>query len=134
MVYRRPAADGAPGSARNSGKHYFDFLIESRTIYSLGSVLEEKVAAVFLLEGLDAQFRDREFRMFEQSLDHVSSWADHDGLVHCSDCARDSCETEASPVCFSLGKSAKRWQRRGACVALIRGIVPNVLSRDRETV
>jgi hypothetical protein len=47
-----------------------------------GSVLEEKIAAVFLLEKLDAQFGDREFRMFEAWLDRISSWADHDGLVH----------------------------------------------------
>ena len=47
-----------------------------------GSMLEEKIAAVFLLEKMDAQFGDREFQLFESWLDRISSWADHDGLVH----------------------------------------------------
>ena len=44
--------------------------------------LEEKVAAVFLLEKLDGEFGDGEFKLFESWLDRISSWADHDALVH----------------------------------------------------
>src|SRR5208282_2260517 len=58
------------------------FLVEVADHLFSGSVLEEKVAAVFLLENLDAEFGDREFRLFDSWLDRISSWADHDGLVH----------------------------------------------------
>ena len=63
-------------------EHDLDFLVRLADKLFTGSVLEEKVAAVFLLEKMDAQFGDREFRMFESWLDRISSWADHDGLVH----------------------------------------------------
>ena len=44
----------------------FDFLVEVADNLFSGSVLEEKIAAVFLLEKLDAQFGDREFRMLRR--------------------------------------------------------------------
>src|SRR6266571_6896058 len=43
----------------------FDFLVEVADRLFSGAVLEEKIAAVFLLEKLDSQFRDGEFAMFE---------------------------------------------------------------------
>src|ERR1017187_5658738 len=57
------------------------FLVEVADQLFAGSVLEEKVAAVFLLEKLGAEFGDREFKLFESWLDRISSWADHDALV-----------------------------------------------------
>ena len=51
----------------------FEFLTEVADELFSGTVLEEKVAAVFLLEGLDAQCGDREFAMFESWLDRISS-------------------------------------------------------------
>jgi 3-methyladenine DNA glycosylase AlkD len=59
-----------------------DFLIEVADRLFSGSVLEEKIVAVFLLENLDREFRDTEFRLFENWLDRISNWADHDALVH----------------------------------------------------
>jgi len=59
-----------------------DFLVQVADRLFAGSVLEEKVMAVFLLEKLDAEFGDREFKMFEAWLGRISSWADHDALVH----------------------------------------------------
>ncbi len=41
----------------------------------LGSVREEKIAAVFLLEKLDAEFGDREYKLFESWLGRISNWA-----------------------------------------------------------
>ena len=64
-------------------QHDFQFLTEVADQLFSGEVLEEKIAGVFLLEGLDAHCGDREFKMFESWLDRISSWADHDGLVHC---------------------------------------------------
>jgi len=59
----------------------FDFLVRVADQLFFGSVLEEKVAGIFLLENLDTQCGDREFALFEAWLDRISSWADHDGLV-----------------------------------------------------
>lgn len=99
----------------------FDFLVEVADNLFSGSVLEEKIAAVFLLEKLDAQFRDREFRMFEAWLDRISSWADHDGLVHYLIAPAVVANPGRVKDVFGWAKSPDRWHRRAACVALIRG-------------
>src|ERR1700682_933552 len=59
-----------------------DFLVEAANHLFSGLVLEEKIAAVFLLEKLGAEFGNHEFTVFESWLDRISSWADHDALVH----------------------------------------------------
>lgn len=46
-------------------EHGLDFLIEVADHLFSGSVLEEKIAAVFLLEKFDAEFGDDEFKRFE---------------------------------------------------------------------
>ena len=46
-------------------EHDFEFLTQVADQLFSGSVLEEKIAGVFLLEGLDAQCGDREFAGFE---------------------------------------------------------------------
>jgi len=102
-------------------RHEFEFLVKTSDLLFSGSVLEEKVTAVFLLEGLTDKCGDREFRMFEVWLDRISSWADHDALVH----GLISPMVVAKPgrvidvICWA--KSPDRWHRRAACVALIRG-------------
>src|SRR5580693_3244429 len=47
------------------------FLIEIADNLFNGLVLEEKVAAVFLLEKLDREFGDREFKLFDLWLDRI---------------------------------------------------------------
>jgi 3-methyladenine DNA glycosylase AlkD len=86
-----------------------------------GSVLEEKVVAVFFLEKLDGEFGDREFKLFESWLGRISSWADHDGLVHGLISPMVVAESARTKNVFRWAKSPKRWHRRAACVALIRG-------------
>src|SRR5580700_6745 len=54
-----------------------EFLVEVSDHLFSGSVLEEKIAAIFLLEKLDAEFGDREFKLFESWIDRINSWADH---------------------------------------------------------
>jgi 3-methyladenine DNA glycosylase AlkD len=97
------------------------FLLQVADKVFAGKNLEEKVFAVFLLEDLTAEFGDSEFRLFESWLPRISSWADHDGLVH----YLISPMVAAKPVrrrnVFRWAKSRNRWQRRAACVALIRG-------------
>jgi len=101
--------------------HDFTFLTNVADQLFSGEVLEEKVAAVFLLEELDAQFGEREFKMFESWLDRVSSWADHDGLVHYLISPMVAAKPSRSRAMFRWAKSKNRWHRRAACVALIRG-------------
>jgi 3-methyladenine DNA glycosylase AlkD len=102
-------------------EHDFDFLVKVADELFTGAVLEEKVAAVFLLEKMDAQFGDHEFRMFESWLDRISSWADHDGLVHYLVSPMVVAKPARVKNVFRWAKSPNRWHRRAACVALIRG-------------
>jgi 3-methyladenine DNA glycosylase AlkD len=99
----------------------FPFLAQVADELFSGSLLEEKVAAVFLLENLDTQFGDPEFRMFESWLDRISSWADHDALVHDLIAPMVAAKPARVKNVFRWAKSPKRWHRRAACVALIRG-------------
>jgi 3-methyladenine DNA glycosylase AlkD len=98
-----------------------DFLVEVADHLFSGSVLEEKVAAVFLLEKLDAEFGDREFRLFESWLDRISSWADHDALVHYLISPMVAAKSTRTKSSLRWARSPNRWHRRAACVALIRG-------------
>ena len=102
-------------------EHGLDFLIEVADHLFSGSVLEEKIAAVFLLEKFDAEFGDDEFKRFESWLDRISSWADHDALVHCLIGPMIISKPSRTKAVFCWAQSGNRWHRRAACVALIRG-------------
>jgi 3-methyladenine DNA glycosylase AlkD len=102
-------------------EHGLDFLIDVANQLFSGSILEEKVAAVFLLEKLNPEFGDREFKLFESWLDRISSWADHDGLVHDLIAPMVAAKPARVKAAFRWAKSVNRWRRRAACVALIRG-------------
>lgn len=102
-------------------EHDFDFLVQVADRLFSGPVLEEKVAAVFLLEKMDAKFTNREFRVFESWLDRISSWADHDALVHDLIAPMAAANPARVRELFRWAKSRDRWHRRAACVALIRG-------------
>jgi 3-methyladenine DNA glycosylase AlkD len=98
-----------------------DLLVEVADQLFTGFVLEEKIAAVFLLEGLDGEFGDAEFQLFESWLDRITSWADHDGLVHDLIAPMVVAKSARTKSIFRWAKSRNRWHRRAACVALIRG-------------
>jgi 3-methyladenine DNA glycosylase AlkD len=98
-----------------------DFLIDVADQLFSGSVLEEKVAAVFLLEKLDREFGEREFKRFDSWLDRISSWADHDALVHDLIAPMIVSKPGRARIVFRWAKSPNRWRRRAACVALVRG-------------
>src|SRR5207302_4261784 len=74
-----------------------------------------------LLETLTFEFNDREFRLFESWLNRISSWADHDALVHNLLAPMIAVKPERMNSVFRWAKSKDRWHRRAACVALIRG-------------
>ena len=102
-------------------EHGLDFLVNVADQLFSGAVLEEKVAAVFLLEKLDGEFGDCEFKLFESWLDRISSWADHDGLVHYLIAPMVAAKPGRVNSVFCWAKSPHRWLRRAACVALIHG-------------
>jgi len=102
-------------------EHDFDFLVGVADQLFSGLVLEEKVAGIFLLENLTGKCGDREFDLFESWLDRISSWADHDGLVHYLISPMVAAKPSRAKSVFKWAKSPNRWHRRAACVALIRG-------------
>jgi 3-methyladenine DNA glycosylase AlkD len=97
------------------------FLVKVADQLFPGSILEQKVAAVFLLENLDSDFDDAEFEMFERWLDRIQSWSDHDALVHDLIAPMLIAKPSRAKNAMRWAKSANRWHRRAACVALIRG-------------
>jgi 3-methyladenine DNA glycosylase AlkD len=101
-------------------KHGFDFLVRVADKLFCGKMLEEKIAAVFLLEELHTKCSDREFRMFETWLDRISSWADHDAVVHDLIAPMVVANRGRARAVLQWARSKNRWHRRAACVALIR--------------
>ncbi|HZP64324.1 MAG TPA: DNA alkylation repair protein [Terriglobales bacterium] len=97
------------------------FLVRVADKLFSGRCLEEKVFAVFLLEKLTKEFGDAEFRLFQSWLDRVTSWADHDGLVHSLIAPMIAAKPACAKNVFRWAKSRNRWHRRAACVALIQG-------------
>lgn len=102
------------------------FLVQVADELFTGRVLEEKVFAVFLLEKLTDEFGDVEFRLFESWLSRISSWADHDGLVHYLIAPMIAARPDRASRVFRWAKSPDRWHRRAACVALIQGTRQNM--------
>jgi 3-methyladenine DNA glycosylase AlkD len=108
-----------------------------------GDILEEKVFAVFLLEKMTEQLGAKEFRVFESWLSRVSTWADHDGLVHYLLGPMLLSDPKRSQRVFVWAKNKSRWRRRAAAVSLIRGArvgmfekeiirISNLLLRDED--
>jgi 3-methyladenine DNA glycosylase AlkD len=115
---RKAAIQCRRNIARERG---MDFVVQVADQLFSGRNLEEKVFAVFLLEKQTENFRDNEFQLFASWLDRVSSWADHDALVHDLLAPMVAAEPARSRNVFVWAKSKNHWRRRAACVALIRG-------------
>ena len=120
-----------------------DFLVRVADRLFRGRVLEEKVVAVLLLEKSTSNFGDDHFSLFESWLDRVSSWADHDALVHYLIAPMVAAKPSRARKVFRWAKSKNRWHRRAACVALIQGTrqqkffpqitrLSNLLLRDQD--
>ena len=97
------------------------FLLQVADKLFAGRCLEEKIFAVLMLETLTDKFGDAEFRLFESWLPRISSWADHDGLVHYLIAPMIAAKPARTTNVFRWAKSRDRWHRRAACVALIQG-------------
>jgi 3-methyladenine DNA glycosylase AlkD len=98
-----------------------EFLLEVADKLFSGEVLDEKNFAVMLLEDQTGHFGNKEFRRFESWLSRISSWADHDALVHYVIAPMVAAEPARAKAVFRWAKSRRRWHRRAACVALIQG-------------
>lgn len=98
-----------------------EFLLQVADLLFSGHVLEEKIFAVLMLEKLTPEFADAEFRRFESWLPRISSWADHDALVHYLIAPIIAAKPSRTKWVFRWAKSRDRWHRRAACVAFIQG-------------
>ena len=98
-----------------------EFLVEVADRLFTGHVLEEKIFAVLLLENLAGQLDGSHFDLFESWIGRISSWADHDGLVHSLVAPMVGADRRRLRRVFAWAKSPDRWHRRAACVALIQG-------------
>lgn len=100
-------------------EHDIQYLLQVADQLFRGNVLEEKVFAVVMLQGIVGDFGRAEFKLFESWLDRISSWADHDGLVNYligPIIAADATLLSRPP---RWAKSKKRWHQRAAAVSLI---------------
>jgi len=95
------------------------YLIQVADQLFKGEVLEEKAFAVMLLEGMTAQFGRNEFKLFESWLDRITSWADHDALVHCLLGPMVAAEESYLTRLPVWAKKKSIWHRRAAAVSLI---------------
>ena len=102
-------------------EHGLDYLVSVADQLFRGPVLEEKTMAVLLLEKSVHEFGPKQFRLFDQWLDRVSSWADHDALVHYLISPMTVDDPGRVRVVFTWARSRNRWRRRASAVALIRG-------------
>ena len=93
-------------------------LLVSDQLFS-GEILEEKVFAVMLLEGMTGQFGRSEFKFFENWLDRVASWADHDSLVHYLIGPMVAADDHYLARPPKWAKKKNIWHQRAAAVALI---------------
>jgi 3-methyladenine DNA glycosylase AlkD len=84
-----------------------------------GDVLEEKVFAVLMLQGIVNECGKPEFKLFESWLDRISSWADHDALVQYLLGPMIAADSRLLLQPPRWAKSKRRWHRRAAAVSLI---------------
>jgi 3-methyladenine DNA glycosylase AlkD len=98
-----------------------EFLVQVADRLFAGHVLEEKIFAVLLLETLAPKLDGSHFDLFESWIGRISTWADHDGLVHHLIAPMVGRDRRRMGRVFAWAKSPDRWHRRAACVALIQG-------------
>lgn len=103
------------------GEEGLDYLVAVADNLFHGNVLEEKVLAVLLLEPCVKDCTAAHFKIFEQWLGRVSTWADHDGLVQYLIGHMIVADPRRLRRVFVWSRSKDRWHRRASAVALLRG-------------
>jgi 3-methyladenine DNA glycosylase AlkD len=97
-----------------------EFLVAVANELFSGRIIEEKIAAVFLLEKQTTKLGNYGFELFDSWLDRISNWSEHDALVHDLLGPMIAAEPARSRAALEWAKSPNRWRRRAACVALVR--------------
>jgi len=100
-------------------EHDKQYLLQVADELFRGDVLEEKVFAVLMLQGIVGEFSKTEFKLFERWLDRISSWADHDGLVYYLLGPMIAADDSLLPRPPRWAKKRSRWHQRAAAVSLI---------------
>src|SRR5271167_2482192 len=95
------------------------FLLQVADQLFRGEVLEEKNFAVFLLQDSVGEFGQPEFKLFESWLDRVTTWADHDALVHYLIGPMIAANRALLSRPPRWAKTRKRWHQRAAAVSLV---------------
>jgi 3-methyladenine DNA glycosylase AlkD len=95
------------------------FLLQVADQLFRGKVLEEKIFAVTMLQGIVGEFGKAEFNLFESWLNRVSTWADHDALVHYLIGPIIAADVSLSTRPLRWARSKNRWHQRAAAVSLI---------------
>ena len=103
------------------GAESLDYLVLVADELFQGSVLEEKILAVLLLEPCVGELAAKHFKRFDQWLERVSTWADHDALVQSLIGPMIVADPRRLRRLFVWSRSRNRWRRRAAAVALLRG-------------
>jgi 3-methyladenine DNA glycosylase AlkD len=103
------------------GEEGMDYLVGVADNLFHGDVLEEKVLAVLLLEPCVKDCTVAHFKLFDEWLDRVSTWADHDALVQYLIGPMIVADPRRVRRVFVWARSPKRWRRRASAVALLRG-------------
>ena len=103
------------------GDEGLDYLVEVADNLFHGSVLEEKVLAVLLLQPCVGDCTAAHFKLFDGWLDRVSTWADHDALVQYILGYMVVADPRRLRRVFVWSRSRLRWRRRASAVALLRG-------------
>jgi len=98
-----------------------DYLVAVADNLFQGNVLEEKVLAVLLLEPCVKDCTAAHFKVFDQWLDRVSTWADHDALVQYLIGHMMVADPRRLRRVLVWARSKDRWHRRASAVALLRG-------------
>lgn len=97
------------------------FLLQVADQLFRGEILEERTFAVLMLQGIVGEFGRAEFKLFESWFDRISTWADHDALVHYligPMIAADAAYLSRPPR-WARKKSRSPWHQRAAAVSLI---------------
>ncbi len=130
LVHARPENVRPQNPPREILKqHELEFLVQVADKLFTGRVLEEKIFGVLLLENLPGKTGGH-FDLFESWIARISSWADHDGLVHYLIAPMVAADRTRVKRVFVWAKSTDRWHRRAACVALIQGRQQREFFRD----
>ena len=112
------------------------FLLQVADQLFRGDILEEKVFAVMMLQGIVKEFGKPEFKLFESWLDRVTTWADHDALVHYligPMIAADAVFLSPPPR-WARKRTRKPWHQRAAAVSLIHSTRQHKNFRDIQRI